>query len=93
MTEEVAGIAAGIIVALIAVIYGFNQARHKKHEKASARHSEEIIDIRERVIKLEVKSEAEAKQIGDHESGMIGQLHRYSKAIRRIFTRLDMRDE
>lgn len=38
--------------------------------------------------KLEEKVERMEKEIGDHETGIIGQLHRYSKAITRIFSKL-----
>lgn len=38
--------------------------------------------------KLEEKVDRMEKEIGDHETGIIGQLHRYSKAITRILAKL-----
>lgn len=86
------GIGATIIIGLIGVIYHLGHRRDEKQEEKLDAHIKEDVKVHERVTKLEVQVESMRREIGDHDSGMIKRLHHYSKAIRRLYTKLGIRN-
>lgn len=53
-------------------------------------HVQHCTDRERNAAKLEQKVDHLKEEMGTHETGIIGQLHRYSRAITRIFSKLGM---
>lgn len=79
-----------VALALISVIWFLFRAKVERAEKAIDDHVKEDVKAHERIAVLESKAERTDKDIGNHETGIRGELHEHAQTLTHHEVRITM---
>lgn len=79
-----------VAIALIGAIWLLFRAKVERAERAIDDHIKEDIKAHERIAVLESKAERTDRDVGDHESGIRGELHEHSQTLTHHEVRITM---